>query len=65
MEMDGLRRLVEDPWIPWSGLEWGHQSTAKTMVEAWVELFGWIHGVDLKSEPKRAAAALLDPLPWL
>ena len=46
-------------------LIWGLQSTAKTMVEAWVALFGWIHGVDLKSEPKRAPAALLDPLPWL
>ena len=40
-------------------------STAMTMVEAWISLFGWIHGVDLKSEPKRAAAALLDPLPCL
>ena len=33
-------------------LIWGHQSTAKTMVEAWVALFGWIHGVDLKASQK-------------
>ena len=65
MEMD----LGSDGWkihaIHGVDLIWGVQSTAKTMVEAWVALFGWIHGMGLNSEPKRAAAALLEPSCWL
>ena len=34
-------------------------STAMTMVEAWISLFGWIHEVDLKSEPKKGCSSTI------
>ena len=44
MEMDGW---VEGWMNHGVDLILGLQSTVLTMVEAWVALFGWIHGVEL------------------
>ena len=67
MEMDGWM----DGWMdggmggrmdePWSGLDIGLQSTVLTMVEAWVALFGWIHGMELVFVLKRVSSSTLRP----
>ena len=67
MEMDGWM----DGWMdggmggrmdePWSGLDIGLQSTVLTMVEAWVALFGWIHGVELVFVSKRGSSSTIRP----
>ena len=45
--------------IPGVDLISGLQSPAKTMGEAWVALFGWIHGVELVFVSKRGSSSTI------
>ena len=66
--LDGWNSWNGDGWVEawvegWMNhgvdLILGLQSTVLTMVEAWVALFGWIHGVELVFVSKRVPSSTL------
>ena len=63
---DGWEGGWRDGWMNHGvDLILGPQSTVLTMVEAWVALFGWIHGMEVVFVLKRSLAALSGHLCWL
>ena len=59
---DGWEGGWRDGWMNHGvDLILGPQSTVLTMVEAWVALFGWIHGMEVVFVLKRVSSSTLRP----